>query len=104
MKTDAVRAETEIEANEKETPSSKENVNDSESATANKYLSLPGRGLMMAKQRTSFGNIGYVSREQKRILKGISLYFNPGELIGIMGPSGMANFDCMWGHYNFTMA
>ena len=24
----------------------------------------------------------------KEILKGISLYFNPGELVGIMGPSG----------------
>ena len=25
---------------------------------------------------------------EKEILKGISLYFNPGELVGIMGPSG----------------
>ena len=24
----------------------------------------------------------------KEILKGISIYFNPGEMIGIMGPSG----------------
>ena len=26
--------------------------------------------------------------ETKRILKGISAYFNPGELIAVMGPSG----------------
>ena len=42
------------------------------------------------------GNLGNVTntkccpqlRNQKEILKGISLYFNPGELVGIMGPSG----------------
>ena len=28
------------------------------------------------------------ARTEKMILHGISLYFNPGELIGIMGPSG----------------
>ena len=28
------------------------------------------------------------SRPVKQILKGISLYFNPGEVVGIMGPSG----------------
>ena len=28
------------------------------------------------------------SRRKLEILKGISIYFNPGELIGIMGPSG----------------
>ena len=27
-------------------------------------------------------------KERKQILKGISVYFNPGELVGIMGPSG----------------
>ena len=27
-------------------------------------------------------------RRQREILKGISLYFNPGEMVGIMGPSG----------------
>ena len=27
-------------------------------------------------------------RVYKDILKGLSLYFNPGELVGIMGPSG----------------
>ena len=27
-------------------------------------------------------------KREKVILEGISLYFNPGELIGIMGPSG----------------
>ena len=27
-------------------------------------------------------------KREKVILQGISLYFNPGELIGIMGPSG----------------
>lgn len=53
-----------------------------------KLISLPGRGLMLARQRTSFSSMRYMGREQKRILKGISLYFNPGELIGIMGPSG----------------
>ena len=26
--------------------------------------------------------------KRKKILKGISVYFNPGEMIGIMGPSG----------------
>ncbi len=25
---------------------------------------------------------------KKEILKGISVYFNPGEMIGVMGPSG----------------
>ena len=29
-----------------------------------------------------------VRTKRKKILKGISVYFNPGELIGIMGPSG----------------
>ena len=43
---------------------------------------------MLARQRTSFNSIRYGNREVKEILKGISLYFNPGELIGIMGPSG----------------
>ena len=27
-------------------------------------------------------------KSKKEILKGLSLYFNPGEMIGIMGPSG----------------
>ena len=31
---------------------------------------------------------GEVTRNKKEILKGISLYFNPGEMIAIMGPSG----------------
>ena len=26
--------------------------------------------------------------KRKKILKGLSVYFNPGEMIGIMGPSG----------------
>ena len=26
--------------------------------------------------------------KEKEILKGISVYFNPGEMVGIMGPSG----------------
>ena len=30
----------------------------------------------------------------KVILKGISLYFNPGQLIAIMGPSGKYYNDC----------
>ena len=51
-------------------------------------ISLRGRGLMMARQRTSLRGMKYRQREEKEILKGISLYFNPGELIGIMGPSG----------------
>lgn len=50
-------------------------------------LSLTGRGLMLARQFTSFNAVKR-SREEKVILKGISLYFNPGEMIGIMGPSG----------------
>ena len=50
-------------------------------------LGLSGKGPVMARQKASFSAMRY-SREQKRILKGISLYFNPGELIGIMGPSG----------------
>ena len=33
--------------------------------------------------KTAFGG-----RVIKEILKGISIYFNPGEMIGIMGPSG----------------
>ena len=33
--------------------------------------------------KTAFGG-----RVVKEILKGISIYFNPGEMIGIMGPSG----------------
>lgn len=33
--------------------------------------------------RKAFGG-----RVIKEILKGISIYFNPGEMIGIMGPSG----------------
>ena len=27
--------------------------------------------------------------KKKRILNGVSVYFNPGELIAIMGPSGI---------------
>ena len=29
-----------------------------------------------------------ILKKEKKILKGISIYFNPGELVGIMGPSG----------------
>lgn len=43
---------------------------------------------LLVKQRASI-SMKYASREHKDILKGISLYFNPGELIGIMGPSGL---------------
>ncbi len=42
---------------------------------------------LLQQQRTSL-SIKYGARKYKEILKGISLYFNPGELIGIMGPSG----------------
>lgn len=52
-----------------------------------KRMSFTGKGLMLARQRTSFNSI-MGNREEKVILKGISLYFNPGEMIGIMGPSG----------------
>ena len=31
-----------------------------------------------------------VKEKYKVILKGISLYFNPGQLIAIMGPSGIS--------------
>ena len=31
---------------------------------------------------------GCFGKRQKEILKGISVYFNPGEMIGVMGPSG----------------
>ena len=48
--------------------------------------SLAGRGLMLATRHASLGMRR--NREEKAILKGISLYFNPGEMIGIMGPSG----------------
>ena len=30
-----------------------------------------------------------IEEKTKTILKGISLYFNPGQLVAIMGPSGM---------------
>ena len=36
----------------------------------------------------------------KKILKGISLYFNPGQLVAIMGPSGtelVCVFVCVCG-------
>jgi len=32
-----------------------------------------------------------VKEKYKVILKGISLYFNPGQLIAIMGPSGISH-------------
>ncbi len=54
---------------------------------------------MLAKQRTSFNSIRHGNREVKEILKGISLYFNPGELIGIMGPSG--NTRMLWGSQKY---
>ena len=52
-------------------------------------LSVNLKGLL-SQQRTSL-SIKYGARKYKEILKGISLYFNPGELIGIMGPSGKTN-------------
>jgi len=42
---------------------------------------------LVVHQRNSL-SVKYGARKHKEILKGISLYFNPGELIGIMGPSG----------------
>lgn len=39
-------------------------------------------GASVAKKKAFCGCI------TKRILKGVSLYFNPGNMIGIMGPSG----------------
>ena len=34
-----------------------------------------------------------LAAKTKRILNGISAYFNPGELIAILGPSGMTEFS-----------
>lgn len=30
--------------------------------------------------------------QENEILKGVSVYFNPGELVGIMGPSGECTY------------
>jgi ABC-type polysaccharide/polyol phosphate transport system ATPase subunit len=57
------------------------------SSVPKRGMSLTGKGLMMARRHTSFSTMRQ-SKEEKAILKGISLYFNPGEMIGIMGPSG----------------
>ena len=31
----------------------------------------------------------FLSKQKKKILNGISAYFNPGEMVAIMGPSGL---------------
>ena len=45
-------------------------------STSSELLESPGE------QKKLFGY------REKAILKGISIYFNPGEMIGVMGPSG----------------
>ena len=45
-------------------------------STSSELLESPGE------QKKMFGY------REKAILKGISIYFNPGEMIGVMGPSG----------------
>ncbi len=49
-----------------------------DSTTSNQSMQSPAEEMKKA-----FGG-----RVIKEILKGISIYFNPGEMIGIMGPSG----------------
>ena len=49
-----------------------------ESALSNQSAQSPA-----VEMKKAFGG-----RVIKEILKGISIYFNPGEMIGIMGPSG----------------
>lgn len=89
-----VGEEREGDTNEVDPPMSE--ANKQEQAKEKKRLSFPGMGLLMARHRTSFSGRG--SHEEKEILKGMSLYFNPGELIGIMGPSGTLHVVIMIMH------
>ena len=39
-------------------------------------------------EEAGYVKMGEENRQEKKILKNVSAYFNPGELVAIMGPSG----------------